>query len=356
MYEVTLFPCYQTTSEEVLTKYKLNDLGLRYYEIIAGRLYELLPKAELKVVTPEEVEKFVRQDDKFYLQDYDTVGTDYKMQLIDTCILVTKKETGEYFFIDFQDGAIHCLNYIQNEKCLAVFVPQHKHMYQYLGRGELFEFSHKCYPLCFFSSSPAFTESFREEILKIRYNEELIPKMYFSGNFYNGITYLNPRKNIYENNRAVVEALVNKYPEYIDTKTRNEDNTGTLSSEDYYKKVASYAVPLAMPGHPWSHREHEFWSMGIPTLSNTYTCSLLQPLLSNVDYIDAGTTGKDVRDREVDVEKAADLIFKRFKEVYKNREYLNWVSSNVVRRYESFSSPRKAPEYILELVKDEFNF
>lgn len=356
MYEISLFTCYDTTSEEVLEAYKANSTGLTYYEIIACGLYERLPQANLKIVCPNDVINYIKEDDLFYLQDYDTVGTDYKMQLIDTCILVTNLETGYYFFIDFQDGAIHCMNYIQNEKCLAVFVPQHKHMYQYLDTGKLFEYSHKCYPLCFFSSAPKRTESFREDVLNIRQNEKLIPKMFFSGNFYNDITYLNPRKNIYEKNRAVVEALVEKYPNYIDTRSTPEGTVTKLSSEQYYKTVASYAVPLAMPGHPWSHREHEFWSMGIPTLSNTYTCALLQPLLPNVHYIDAGTTGKDVRDREVDVEKAADLIFKRFEEVYNNREYLNWVSKNILKRYEAFSNPSKIPEFILKLVKYEFNF
>lgn len=356
MYEITLFTYYEKSVEDIITEYKEKNISNNYYEIIACRLLELLPKSHLKVVCIHSNKDNIREDDRFYLHEYDTVGALVKnQQPVDTCMLVTNLETKEYFFVDYQDGPIHCMNFIQNEKCIAIYIPQHKHIYQYLDTSNLFNFSEKCHPLCFFPSSPNTTESYRDKILNIRFNDKLIPKMFFSGNFYNGYTYHNPRKNILENNRAVVEVLVNKYPEWIDTNSTGDERK-LLSQEEYYTTVASYAVPLAMPGHPWSHREHEFWSMGIPTLSNTYTCSLLQPLLPNIHYIAAGTTGKDVRDREVDVEKAADLIFKRFKEVYLNRDYLNWITENTIKRYDNFSNPIRLAEHLLYHIKLISNF
>jgi len=358
MYQVTLLsPSTKAERPEGIIHsgyegdYRTN-IAITYFELLAKHLAVIMD-AELKIVGIEEQDEYIR-DGLFYIDKDDTAGADHKMQLVDTSMIVTNIKTKKYFYVDYQDGAIHCREFARNKNCFAIIIPQHKHIYEYMGTDMYYyQHSHKFHPFGFFPSTPGYSYHMREEIQKIRRESKLIPKMYFSGNFYSEITYHNPRKNIREHNRAVVETLHLKYNDWIDT-VNTEDikkTGGYLSKDDYFRKVASYAVPLDMPGHPWSHREQEFWGLGIPTLGNTYTCPVLEPLLPNIHYIDAGTRGKDTRDREVEVELAADLIYKRFKEVYNNRDYLNFVSDNIMKRYDRFQDPTKGAEYMLSYIK-----
>lgn len=354
MYSVTVFTPLPYTVDYLTQLYEGKDqIGMSYFDLMAMKLAELLG-CEIKIVQTEHQDDYIREDKLLYLQKDDEYGVDPTGQLVDTSFLVTNLKTGQYFYADFQDGALHCRDFARNKNCFAIFIPQHKHIYEYMGTEMgYFEHSHKFYPFGFFPSAPHYSYTMREEIQKIRREGDLIPKMFFSGHFYSDILYHNPRKNIKEHNRAVVEALHIKYNDWIDTvDTKAARGAGEyLGKEDYFRKVASYAVPLDMPGHPWSHREQEFWGLGIPTLGNTYTCSVLEPLLPNIHYIDAGTRGKDTRDREVEVELAADLIYKRFKEVYKNREYLNFISDNILKRYDKFQHPTVGAEYMLKYIR-----
>jgi hypothetical protein len=349
-YEITLFTPVEKTAEEIYKEYKTNNIASAYYELIASNLLQVLPDSTLKVVWTGQQDAYIKGS-LFYLHPYESIGASTEEQLIDTSILVTNLYTQEYFYIDFQDGAIHTMDFVQNDKCIAIFVPQHKHVYKYMGLEiNKYKYSHKFHPLGFFPTQPNFYISLRDVIQSIRDSNKLIPKMFFSGNFYNEIKLFNERKQTYERNRAVVEVLGSKYPEWIDIVDKNSDNA-VNNSEDYLKKVANYSLPLAVPGHPWSHREQEFWTVGIPTISNTYTCPVMESLVPNVHYVDAGTTGKDVRDRELDPEYASDLIVKKFKEVHKNTQYLRYVSTNIMKRYDNFQSPQKTVQRLMEYIR-----
>jgi hypothetical protein len=178
--------------------------------------------------------------------------------------------------------------------------------------------------------------------------------MFFSGQLYKelGVVYYSQHTNSYYNTRQTAEVLVDKYSNWVDL--RHMENFRDTPYVDYLKEAAQYSLPLAFPGHPWSHREPEFWSLGIPTISNTYTCPMLYPLLPDIHYVDAGTTGKEVRDRELDPEKAADLIFNKFKTVYLNERYLTFITQNLIKRYGEFSSPTKIGYHIVNFIKTTY--
>jgi hypothetical protein len=356
-YEVIIFnPKIEYTTADILGAYYNNSWGmLSYYQIIACSIANILPNSTLKMVYTGYQDEYIRDDGKLYLTKSDNYGVDL-IQYFDTSICVRNIKTNKYFYIDFQDGPIYCINIAKNDDCIGVFAPQHKHLYDYANYNmEIFKHSHKFHPLTFFPTSVEYSENneLREIIYKIRTSNKLIPKMFFSGQLYSENTnmmYYSPYTDSYHRTRETAEILVDKYKDWVYLRSGKDfRNTPYV---DYLKEVAKYSVPLAFPGHPWSHREPELWSFGIPTLSNTYTCTMMYPLLPNVHYIDAGTTGKDVRDRELDPERAADLIFNKFKKVYLNVKYLNFLTNSLIKRYETFSSPLKIGSYIINYIKD----
>lgn len=232
---------------------------------------------------------------------------------------------GRYFVVDFRDGPGSSLISVKDENCIAAYASMYLD-----GIHEAKHYIEKFHPFFFFDKHPRWTRIHREEISKIKPTND---RMLFSG------TIGDEKDSCYhfdgEPIRQVVRILEDKYPNIIDVLDRDEK----LEREDWWRKAAQYKLSLIIPGHPWTFREHECWSLGIPTIGNTYTCPLPYPLIGNKHYVDAGTAGKTRTDREVDQEKAADLIAKRFFEVREDDKYLSLVAKEAQLRYDNYNYP-----------------
>ena len=327
-------------------RYLTKDKFLRYDEILAYRLQELIPDSIIKYETPEPGSKYrISETDLHFV---------YADDLHDI-LVIRNLETDKYVLVDFQDGPKHSKTLILNDNCII----QYSSMFLDMIEKDTTAFNAKCdlLPFTFFDNYPYLTRQFREEIREIRNSTEVLnPKMVFYGTLGDLETGVYCTDNTItgkrEEVRKVVKVLKEKYPDLIDVKDREEK----LERTEWWKLAATYSIALTVPGHPWCSREHEFWSLGIPTIASTYTCPLLFPLIHNKHYIDAGTTGKDLMDREIDQEQAADLIAERFLEVRDHREYLTKLASNAQERYDLFVYPEKAAEHLVSDIKFRTEF
>jgi len=332
-------------SYDIGSMYIDNSTALRYDEILVQRLKEIASDSHASVVVPDP-------DNKFTISDLDKFSVD-PIDLHDI-IIIRNTETDDYVILDFQDGPKHSKTLVKNSNCIL----HYSCMFLDMVDKDTTAFDANCdlLPFTFFDNYPNLTRKYREEIQSIRNRGEFIPKMVFYGTLgdlesdvyctYNAIT------GEREETRLVVKILHEKYPELIDIKDREEK----LERTEWWKLAATYSLALTVPGHPWCSREHEFWSLGIPTIASTYTCPLLFPLIHNKHYVDAGTTGKDFMDREIDQEQAADLIAQRFLEVRDHPEYLKKLAKNAQIRYDTFIHPVKAAEHLIADIKFRTEF
>lgn len=331
------------------------DKFCSYDEILAHSLVELIPNCDFQILSDSDIdhesltEFKINENDKFGITKN---SSSEKFDLFDF-IEIKNLETNKYVIIDFQDGPKHAAVLGKNDDCLGGYTCMYLDLVSKLKDTNFY--LEKFYPFSFFDLYPYLTKLHREEILDIRNTQEKIPKLVFYGTIGDvskGMyTTANAITGVYEPVRLVVKILKEKYPEYIDVKDREEK----LSRPDWWRLAAKYSMAVTIPGHPWCSREHEFWALGIPTLANTFTCPLMFPLIGNKHYVDAGTSGKDSMDREIDQEYAADLLIERFLQVRDQENYLNKIAKNAQERYDKYNFPEVIAKHLLEDIKIKFD-
>jgi len=334
-----------------VNKYKFTS----YDEILANALVEVIPNSELEIISDANIEHDtlvelkINEDDEFGILKN---TSNEKFDLFDF-IAIKNTETNKYVIIDFQDGPKHTTVIGKNENCLGGYACMYLDLVKRI-KDENFHLN-KFYPFSFFDLYPYLTKLYREEIQSIRNKEAKIPKLVFYGTIGDIETQVYTTENevtgVREPVRLVANILKEKYPQYIDVRDRSEK----LDRPEWWKLAAEYVMPVTIPGHPWCSREHEFWSLGIPTLANTFTCPLMFPLIGGKHYVDAGTCGKDSMDREIDQEHAADLIIEKFLLVKDEKVYLQKIGKNAQERYDRYVFPENIASYLVRDIKTKFN-
>lgn len=352
MYEVLIFKSgLESLSPKILIENLENrDKYCRYDEILGYYLHKLIPNSIFRVVT--DLSDFIRPDYNFYIGEkdyYGVLGDDNSSFSIFDMITIKNIKTQDYVHIDFQDGPQFSKIFAKNSNCKLVYSCMTLDMVRDIDK--LPSYNAEIIPFTFFDPYPYYTESFVNKVKSIRQKRPKIPKMIFYGTLGNLQTgeycVANSITSNIEEVRRIVKIIKEKYPDLIDVADRNEK----LERSKWWELAAEYSVALTIPGHPWCSREHEFWSLGIPTLANTYTCPLLFPLIPNKHYIDAGTGGKDFMDREIDQELGADLIVQKFLEVRNYSDYIDKIVKNAQERYKKFIYPENTANLLLQDIK-----
>jgi hypothetical protein len=360
-YEILIFNLYNYNghsgldTDSVYSMYNNSDKFIRYHDILAIELSKNIKNS--KIFCVNDSKNFVRSDGNLYISNDDEYGIipdkDGIFHIFDF-IVIKNTKTNKYVIIDFQDGPKHSKVLTKNKNCVL----QYSSMYLDMIRNIFDVYNSNCElkPFTFYDITPYHTKQYVDTIQKIRSNSEIIPKMVFYGTLGDTDSGLycthNSITDEIEEVRKVVKVLKEKYPDLIDI----QDRDGKLERSEWWKLAANYSVALTVPGHPWCYREHEFWALGIPTLANTYTCPLLFPLIPDKHYVDAGTSGKDYMDREIDQEFAADLIARKFLEVKNHNEYLSKIASNAKLRYDTYIYPPNSAKLLISDIKNSVSF
>lgn len=343
-------------TEDCKSSFQKKDKFCSYDNILANSLANLIPNCTFEVISDDSIihdnlsEYKISSNDQYGIPKNTSSN---KFDLYDF-IVIKKIKTEEYIIIDFQDGPKHSVVFGKNENCVGGYATMFLDLIDKIKDKNFY--LDKFYPFSFFDLYPYYTYECREEIKTIRKNVKKIPRLVFYG------TLGSIEDKIYttehcitgktEPVRLVGKILKEKYPDLVDIKDRSEK----LERKEWWRLAANYCMAVTIPGHPWCFREHEFWSLGIPTLANTFTCPLMIPLIGNKHYVDAGTVGKDYMDREIDQEQAADLIIQKFLELKDEEDYLTKIALNAQQRYDQFVFPEKAAIHLLNDIKQRYNF
>jgi len=352
-YEILVFNLYKNGGIDTALfqdMYRNNDKFTRYDVILSMELAKNIRNSKLIYINTPDL--LLKSDGKLYIDNDDIYGisphTDGIFYLFDF-IVVRNINTRQYIIIDFQDGPKHSKVFIKNKNCILQYSSMYLDMIQNIT--DIHECECELKPFTFYDITPFYTRSFVNTIQGIRSSSKLIPKMIFYGTLGNVDTgeycTYNSNTGKVEEVRKVVKVLKDKYPELIDI----ADRDFKLERSDWWRLASTYSVALTVPGHPWCSREHEFWALGIPTLANTYTCPLLFPLIPDKHYVDAGTSGKDYMDREIDQEFGADLIARKFLEVRNHVDYLSIIADNAKFRYDTYIYPEKSSFLLVSDMK-----
>jgi len=123
--------------------------------------------------------------------------------------------------------------------------------------------------------------------------------------------------------------------------------------DEYFDDVIRYRVGLSIGGKgEVCYRDIEYMAMGIPFIRFTYTTPLDPPLIPNYHYIAVPRPVDLYRDREGGAEHAQ-MIIRRYREVYEAGVFLDFVAANARQYYLDYLAPYAVVEHTLKLLNIE---
>ena len=131
--------------------------------------------------------------------------------------------------------------------------------------------------------------------------------------------------------------------------------------DNYFDEVIKHKVGLSIPGMgELCYRDIEYMAIGIPLMKFEYLTQLNPPLIPDYHYInvpridtpeDHNTMGGILaREREAE-QRHADAYLKRFKEVKDDTTFLNFISDNARKYYETYLHPDTRVKHVVSLLE-----
>ena len=139
------------------------------------------------------------------------------------------------------------------------------------------------------------------------------------------------RGSIYPTLRDAVLVLYQNHPSEVYV------GNGRLGFDEYMQEVASYKMTLSMGMSPYSSdicfRDVEMFGIGIPVIRPKLHIELADPLLPDVHYIACDVDLDPYTLWAIDSQQAADNIYRKYKSVIDNDEFLQYISNNAREWY-----------------------
>ena len=131
--------------------------------------------------------------------------------------------------------------------------------------------------------------------------------------------------------------------------------------DNYFDEIIKYKVGLAIPGiGELCYRDIEYMAIGVPLMKFEYITHLNPPLIPDYHYInvpridtpeDHNTMGGILaREREAE-QRHANAYLKRFKEVKDDTAFLNFISDNARKYYETYLHPDTRVKHVVSLLE-----
>lgn len=266
---------------------------------------------------------------------YNTIkDNDIEITLMDTQLLIHIPEQDRFIGIDFTDNQSRLVSFFCSRNNSNDIL-----LYAQLAMTELY---HKSNTYNFKTKNSIYTPSFPYVSLEPYYEKrktisEYIDKFVFWGNY----------KAM---NRKAVELLQNENL-FI----------GGGYTNNYFDEIIKYKVGLAIPGiGELCYRDIEYMAVGVPLMKFEYITQLNPPLIPDYHYISVPRidTPEDynsmggilTKEREAE-QRHADAYLKRYKEIKDDNVFLNFISNNARKYYETYLHPDTRTKHIIDLLE-----
>jgi hypothetical protein len=186
--------------------------------------------------------------------------------------------------------------------------------------------------------------------------EKYFPWIYFPSNDFNLENYFYERKlkssfidKMYFRGSTSYRSIIN----HLDSNVFfGGDAIGGF--EKYADEIINYSMALSLAGRgEFCYRDIECMAMGIPLIRFEYLSEMNQPLIPNEHYISVERPDNLKSwvklDREGN-ETHAKMLKDTFLKVYKEKDFLDYISNNARQYYEEFLSPKSSIELTIKLL------
>lgn len=255
--------------------------------------------------------------------------------------IIQNLDTGYYVVVDMQDYPTFSRELSASPLCQSVYMT----MYESEWVREHTKAPEKFRPFVYFAMYPEYTA--QKELL----GNPVDDRLFFAatlGGFRKGVPY-------YMKTNANGEYVPwRETAIYLKEMAPNEtviwDYDQKLPRELFWAKARSHTWNLFLPGGPWCNREHELWTLGIPTIGLTYPRHrLMVPLLPNVDYVAVEPVGgADNCGRPMNAKETASAILDRYRTIKNDTSMAVNVAYNARHRMLNYAMPAHVIKQVLD--------
>lgn len=248
---------------------------------------------------------FEKANQKRFEVHFDSLTSESGLHLLECEYVIENIENGEFYILSVSDIVSQAMLVEQNNpKLKKVLISQ---FVDYELKHHLGDNISKYSPWIYFQQDLTDLEDFYEKRKSLN---KYIEKLCFWGR-----TDIRPILDFFDS--KILEG-----PNYLG------------DSSKYFTNLICYEVALSVAGiGELCYRDIECFALGIPILRFEYQSSLFQPLIPNyhyisVDYDETIPYHNDRRTDRLGNQSHAKKLEKRFMEVIKDKEFLNFVSNN----------------------------
>lgn len=256
------------------------------------------------------------------------MSSDEVVYMLECEYIIENVSTGDFYVLSVSDQMGNCVLSQQNNIKLK------KVLYSQYIPDQIVHHTKKNYnkfiPWIYFQQDNIDLEKY---YLLRKQKKDFIPNLFFKGN-----RYYRPILDFIDSN--------------ILTDTKHQ------KIEDYFENIINYEICLSIGGLAVGdicYRDIECMALGIPILKFEFVTTLNPGLIPNYHYISIPIPEdlpkfNDVYKDRLGNEEHAKLISKRFYEVINNKNYLNFISENARKYYETYLSKENRVNYTLNLL------
>jgi hypothetical protein len=282
---------------------KLTDKLKEKYEVTENRYFEFANSQRF----PISLKKATTTPDNYVLLECEYV--------------IEFDDTGDFYVMSVSDCLTHAiLNEQSNPHLKKVLVSQFNKIEIGHATHENFD---KYHPWIYFPSDLYDLTPYKEK----RKELELIDKMFFKGSSLE--------------DRTILKHISTDYLDGVGS---------TCDQNCYFSDLINYKIGLSVAGRgELCYRDIEYMALGIPFLRFEYTTHLNPKLEPDFHYISVPRPEDLFFDR-LGNEEHGKMIEKRFLEVKDDKEFLNYISENACKYYESYLSYDNNVTHTLDLL------
>jgi hypothetical protein len=297
---------------------------IRYHSIFWQNLIEKLDVRH-QIITNRFAKDCHKGIGKVKLES-DNSENDFTLNVLECEMIIEDYDTKEIYVLSCADNLSEATINLQDKPNLKkVFVSQFidEKITSHIKNENL----HKYSPWTYFPFNEFDLDSFYE---KRKQKENLIPKMFFSGDI---------------GSRPILNNFSKDFMDFF----------GYLGDFDnYVENLINYEIAFSVAGRgELCYRDVECMAMGVPLIRFEYLSKMEPNLIPNFHYISVERP-EDLKswmklDREGN-EHHAELITRRFQEVIEDKEFLNFISNNARKYYEDYLCPESVVNNTLKLL------
>jgi hypothetical protein len=243
--------------------------------------------------------------------------------LLECEYVIEFEDTGEFYILSVSDTLSHAiLNEKSNSKLKKVLISQFNYdeILHHVGNENIKKYSPWIYFPCTIDDLEVFYQ-------KRKTTNSFADKMYFRGTSISDrpiVTYIN-------------QEYLNGYQPIGGPTT-------------YFNDLINYKVGLSIAGRgEFCYRDIEYMGLGIPFIRFNYISQLNPNLIPNFHYISVDRPEELLIDR-LGNETHAKMIERRFLEVKDNKDFLEYISTNSRKYYETYLTRISRVDHTLNLL------